>query len=331
MNGRLEKEIKAKKLMDKKLAVLPAVFTEFYYYLDAEGKSYTTLNNYINHNIDFMNYVNSNYAEGTFYANVKAIHVNQYMASIRHKEVNGELVRIGDEIRAARWTSINMFFKFLKSNDYIADNPMEKTNRPKTKTEHKVVYLNKKETNLVFKEVRNKASKKKLSRDLCLISLALSTGLRVSAITQINIDDIDFENNTIKVIEKGDKTRYINFGDNLKLLIENCINDRKQSFSNVNTDALFVSQWGTRMTTQAVRDLVKKYTSVVKGKHITPHKFRASTAMNLYSAGVDILTIASLLGHENVTTTQRYTQSYDEKKANAAKILDDFVSKNSNI
>lgn len=328
MNGRLEKEIKAKDLMQKKLSALPDVFTEFYYYLDAEGKSYTTLNNYINHNIDFMNYINANCSEGTFYEGVKASHVNQYMASIRHKESNGDIVRTGDEIRAARWTSINTFFKFLKSNDYITENPLDKTNRPKIKTEHKVTYLNKKETNLVLKEVKKKASKKKLSRDLCLISLALSTGLRVSAITQINIDDIDFDNNTIKVIEKGDKTRYINFGDNLKKLIENCINDRETSFSNITTDALFVSQWGTRMTPQAVRDLVAKYTTIVKGKHITPHKLRASTAMNLYGAGVDILTIASILGHENVTTTQRYTQSYDEKKANAAKILDELVSKN---
>lgn len=328
MNGRLEKEIKAKDLMQKKLSALPDIFTEFYYYLDAEGKSYTTLNNYINHNIDFMNYINANCSEGTFYAGVKASHVNQYMASIRHKESNGDVVRTGDEIRAARWTSINTFFKFLKSNDYITENPLDKTNRPKIKTEHKVTYLNKKETNLVLKEVKKRASKKKLSRDLCLISLALSTGLRVSAITQINIDDINFENNTIKVIEKGDKTRYINFGDNLKELIKNCINDRETSFANITTDALFVSQWGTRMTPQAVRDLVAKYTTVVKGKHITPHKLRASTAMNLYGAGVDILTIASILGHENVTTTQRYTQSYDEKKANAAKILDELVSKN---
>ena len=327
MNGRLEKEIKAKDLMQKKLSTLPNVFTEFYYYLDAEGKSYTTINNYINHNIDFMNYVNDNFSEGTFYIGVKALHVNQYMASIRNKESNGDIVRIGDEIRAARWTSINTFFKFLKNNDYIDENPLDKTNRPKIKTEHKVTYLNKKEMNLVLKEVKKKASKKKLSRDLCLISLALSTGLRVSAITQINIEDINFESNTIKVIEKGDKTRYISFGDNLKTLIENCINDRAQSFSNITTNALFVSQWGTRMTTQAVRDLVAKYTSVVVGKHITPHKLRASTAMNLYGAGVDILTIASILGHENVTTTQRYTQSYDEKKANAAKILDESINK----
>lgn len=325
MNGRLEKEIRSKELMKNKLASLPSVFTEFYYSLDAEGKSYTTLNNYLNHNIDFMNYIKDNFPDGTFYNNIKATHVNQYMASIRHKEKNGEAIRIGDEIRAARWTSISAFFKFLKDNDYILENPIEKTNRPKIKTEHKVTYLTKKEINLVLKEVKAKATKKKLSRDLCLMSLALSTGLRVSAITQINIDDIDFESRIIKVIEKGDKVRYINFGENLKTLIENCIQDRNTSFSNITTDALFVSQWGKRMTTQAVRDLVAKYTTVIKGKHITPHKLRASTAMNLYGSGVDILTIASILGHENVTTTQRYTQAYDDKKANAAKILDELI------
>ena len=325
MNGRLEKEIRAKKAMDNKLAALPVVFKEFYSYLDAEGKSYTTSNNYISHNIDFMNYINDNYSEGTFYKNVKATHVNNYMSSIRLKEINGEMKRTGDEIRAARWTSINAFFNFLKSYDYITDNPLEKTNRPKIKTEHKVIYLSKKEINIVLKEVKNKATEKKLSRDLCLMSLALSTGLRVSAITQINIDDINFENNTIKVIEKGDKTRYINFGDNLKELIIKCIGDREKSFTNISTDALFVSQWGKRMTTQSVRDLVSKYTGVIKGKHITPHKLRASTAMNLHGSGVDLLTIASILGHENVTTTQRYTQAYDDKKADAAKILDELI------
>lgn len=325
MNGRLEKEIRAKKAMDDKLTSLPSVFKEFYSYLDAEGKSYTTSNNYINHNIDFMNYINENYSEGTFYINVKATHVNNYMSSIRLKEVNGEMKRTGDEIRAARWTSINAFFNFLKSYDYITDNPLEKTNRPKIKTEHKVTYLSKKEINIVLKEVKSKATEKKLSRDLCLMSLALSTGLRVSAITQINVDDINFENKTIKVIEKGDKTRYINFGDNLKELIVKCIEDREKSFSNITTDALFVSQWGKRMTTQAVRDLVAKYTAVIKGKHITPHKLRASTAMNLHGSGVDLLTIASILGHENVTTTQRYTQAYDDKKADAAKILDGLI------
>lgn len=325
MNGRLEKEIHAKELMEKKLLALPAVFTEFYYHLDAEGKSYTTLNNYIGHNIDFMNYIMSHCQDGTFYDGVRPIHINQYMASIRHKEVNGELKRVGDEIRAARWSSLNAFFNFLKSHDYIEENPLDKTKRPKIKTEHKVTYLTKREINSVLKEVKSKASAKKISRDLCLMSLALSTGLRVSAITQINIEDVDFENNTIKVIEKGDKTRYINFGDNLKELIVKCIEDREKSFSNVSTNALFVSQWGKRMTTQAVRDLVAKYTGGVKGKHITPHKLRASTAMNLYAANVDLLTIASILGHENVTTTQRYTRAYDDKKVDAAKILDGMI------
>ena len=325
MNGRLEKEIQAKKTMSKKLSSLPDVFTEFYDYLDAEGKSYTTLNNYISHNIDFMNYVNDNYPEGTFYAGIKPSHVNKYMASIRHKESGDDVIRLGDEIRASRWTSLNNFFKFLKDNDYIDENPLDKTNRPKIKTEHEVTYLNKREINSTLNTIRKTASSKRVVRDLCLVSLALSTGLRVSAITQINVDDIDLENNVIKVIEKGDKIRYIDFGEKLKKLIEDCIKEREVSFNNVDTDALFVSQWGRRMTTQAVRDLVKKYTSNVKGKHITPHKLRASAAMNLYGSGVDILTIASILGHENVTTTQRYTQAYDSKKKDATKILDNLI------
>ena len=120
MNGRLEKEIRAKNAMNNKLASLPIVFKEFYSYLDAEGKSYTTLNNYIDHNIDFMKYINENCPDGTFYGNVKATHVNNYMSSIRFKEINGEIKRMGDEIRAARWTSINAFFNFFnfKNNGF---------------------------------------------------------------------------------------------------------------------------------------------------------------------------------------------------------------------
>jgi integrase/recombinase XerC len=70
------------------------------------------------------------------------------------------------------------------------------------------------------------------------------------------------------------------------------------------------------MSVYAVEELVKKYTSHLP-KKTTPHKLRSSAAMNLHGAGVDILTIASLLGHENITTTQRYTQAYDEDQKNA--------------
>lgn len=325
MNGRLEKELIADKKMKARLAALPLVFTEFYFYLEAEGKSYTTLNNYISHNVDFMNFITHGRPSNTFYKDLKPININQYMASIRNKEVDGNVIRMGDDIRAARWSSINSFFTFLKDNEYIEHNPMEKTNRPKIKTEHKVTYLNSDEIFKVLNKIRREAGRKKLSRDLCIVSLALSTGLRVSAITQINIEDVDLKNNTITVIEKGNKRRSIKFGKNLHDLIVDCINDRLVCFSRVETNALFVSQWGKRITPQAVRDLVAKYTEDIQGKHITPHKLRASAATNLAASGTSIQAIAKILGHENIQTTRRYVEVLDQEAEDAVNVLDNLI------
>jgi site-specific recombinase XerD len=143
MNGRLEKELRAEEKMKIKLMKLPLVFTEFYYAMAADGKSYTTMQNYINHNVDFMRYLTNDASNNAFYMNVKATKINQYMMSIRRRDINGTIIRTGDDICAARWTSLNTFFQFLKDSGYIDDNPMERTTRPKIRTEHKVTYLTK--------------------------------------------------------------------------------------------------------------------------------------------------------------------------------------------
>lgn len=326
MNGRLEKELRAEEKMKSKLNELPQIFTEFYDAMVADGKSYTTMNNYINHNVDFMIFITNNRPNNTFYMNVRAANINRYMSSIRRRNVNGDVIRNGDDICAARWTALNTFFQFLKNTaEYINENPMDKTNRPKIRTEHKVTYLTKKEIETVLDEIRIHSTNQKRSRDLCIVSLALSTGLRVSAITQINIDDIDLENRTINVIEKGNKIRTISFGENLALLIEQCIKDRSRYYPNADTNALFLSQWKRRMTTQAVRDLVGKYASVITNKHITPHKLRASAATNLAASGVSIQAIAKVLGHENIQTTRRYVEVLDTEANKATNILDDLI------
>lgn len=325
MNGRLEKELKSEENMRKKLLGLPDIFTEFYYWLAGEDKSYTTLSNYISHNVDFMNYVTDKKQDDEFYLNVRPSDVNRYMASLRRKEVNGKIIRTGDDIRAARWTSLKAFFEFLKDNNCIEENPLDKTNRPRVKTEHKVTYLTKDEIDNVLNEIRLHSTDRKRSRDLCLVSLALSTGLRVSAITQINIEDVNLDNNTIKVVEKGNKTRTIAFGNNLGALIWQCIKDRDKYFPGAETNALFLSQWKRRMTTQAVRDLVSKYTKSISNKHITPHKLRASAATNLAASGVSIQAIAKVLGHENIQTTRRYVEVLESETNEATNILDNLI------
>lgn len=326
MNGRLEKEIKAKHLMEEKLSELPDIFTSFYNWMEARDKTYTTMNNYVNHVIDFMNFYTKGKRNDNFYKTVTDEDIEKYMTNIKRRIVNGEEVETGDDIRAARWSSLNTFYKFLTQKKYIHENPMLQTERPKIRTEHNVTYMTPDEIKSVFDRIETEGRPMTKNRDLCIVALGLGTGLRVSAIVNINIEDIDFRTNTIKVVEKGRKVREIKFSRNLRNLLVVWIKDRELFFDGKDTGPLFISQKKNRMSDDSVQELVKKYTSHLN-KHITPHKLRSSAAMNLYSSGVGILTIASILGHENITTTQRYTKAYEEEKQNATEVLDNFIDK----
>lgn len=321
MNGRIEQENKAKEKMEKKLSQLPSIFEAFYNWLDARDKSFTTMNNYINHVVEFMNFFTKGKKDDEFYKKVKDSDIEKYMTSIRRKNVNGEEIRMGDDIRATKWSSLSTFFKFLSQKHYIEENPMLLTERPKIKTEHTITYMTPQEIESVFKRINEEARQMVKNRDACIIALGLGTGLRVSAIVNINVEDIDFVTNTIKVIEKGNKTREIHFANNLRNILLVWLKDREIYFDGKETGPLFLSQLKSRMSSDSVERLVKKYTDHLP-KKITPHKLRSSAAMNLHGAGVDILTIASILGHENVATTQRYTKAYDENKNEATNILD---------
>lgn len=324
MNGRMEKENKAKQMMEYKLSTLPDIISAFYNWMDAREKSYTTMRNYINHVVEFMNFLTKGRKDDDFYLKVKDVDIERYITSLRRRNVNGEEVETGDDIRAAKWSSLNTFFKFLSQKKYIENNPMLLTERPKVKTAHEIVYMNPEEIDSVFQKINEIAKPNLKNRDKCIVALGLGTGLRVSAIVNINIEDIDFSMCSIKVIEKGRKTKSIHFAEGLKNLLLIWINDRKISFGGDETGPLFLSERKQRLSSDTVRYLVSKYTEHLP-KKITPHKLRSSAAMNLYGAGVDILTIASILGHENVTTTQRYTKAYDENKQAATNILDNMI------
>ena len=162
-------------------------------------------------------------------------------------------------------------------------------------------------------------------RDRTIVALALSTGMRVGAITNLNISDINFEEHIINVIEKGNKIRQISIGDNIVALLQDWVSMREKVFTDIDTNALFVSQKKCRITSKAVGDMIKRYTaSAGINKHITPHKFRSSAATNLAAAGVSIQAIAKQLGHSNVSVTQRYLDVLKEEKEKTVKVLDNL-------
>ena len=324
-NGRLEKEIHELKKISDKIDEMPKVIKDYYYYLEAAEKSYTTIRSYINYVVNLMDYCTSGKRNAYFYKHIDSFMMNKYMSSLRYKVGrNGESIKVGNEIRATRWSALNNFFAYLKSNNLIANNPMEQTFRPPCKHDKVVTFLTEQEIQQCINNVYKNCVQKFRNRDVCIISLGISIGLRVSAITQINLEDIDLQNNTIRVVEKGNKYRIMHFGENLKQKLILWLDDRDKYFYDVETDALFVSRKKNRMSVSAVEDMISKYTKDIN-KHITPHKLRATCATNLYKKTGDIYMVADQLGHANIATSKIYTEIDHETKLRAANILDDLI------
>lgn len=323
MSGRYEKETQLDTNIKSQLKNMPDVFTEYYYSLTSSGKSYDTAKTYIDRLYQFIKFTYGDNCSDNFYEKVKSVHINKYISSLRTRKINGKVKRISDSYKTVCWSALNSFFDFLVP-EYIASNPVSNTDRPKMRDNPDVTFLTEEEIARVLDNVRNKANERMLNRDLCILKLGFATGLRISAIVQIDINDIDFKNNRIKVTEKGNRDYYILIGENMKNQILLWLNDRNKYFTNVDHDALFVSQESSRISTRTVNDLIKKYTDILD-KRVTPHVMRHSCATNLYEKTGDIYLCAKQLHHKNVSTTQRYAELSQEKQRHAANILDDLI------
>lgn len=328
MTGRLEKETKFYKNMEQKLRGLPKIFNEYYTSMRANRKSYTTIGVYINDILHFANFITKNNIEEDFYKHITSNDIESYIISLETRETKNGIRRTGDDILQARWSALNTFFSWLVKRGYLEDNPMIVIDRPKNNTEHQVVYLNKTEINKLFKAVERNSDRMMAVRDTTLFSVAIATGLRASALTNINIEDIDFENGVINVVEKRKKVRAIPIGENTQKIIKEWINIREKEFPNIKHNALFVSKKQGRLSGDAANDALKKYCAEAGiQKKITLHKLRASTATNLAASKVDLQTIAYILGHGNTAVTLRYTAVLDENKKNAKDILDKLAKR----
>ena len=324
MSGKIEQENKLKQKINEKLSTLPVIFSEFYNFMDADQKSYGTIKHYIEYVSDFMDVVATDETKDDFYKYVTVPQIREYIVSLRRRIEDGKDVKNSDSIQATRWSALNSFFNFLVMDDYIDVNPMTKTKRPKNRTEKPIIYLEKNEIDIILEKIKSESKPQFINRDLAIVILGIGTGIRVGALVQINVEDIDFAENTIHVIEKGGKERYLKFGTNARNVLSAWLIDRATYFKDAETDALFISQWRQRLTSEGVRKLINKYANGINGKHITAHTMRKSAATNLAKAGVDIQTIASILNHQNIQTTRRYAAVLDESKQKATNTLDNL-------
>ena len=145
-------------------------------------------------------------------------------------------------------------------------------------------------------------------RDLLLLELLYATGVRVGELTNIKVKDIDLSNRSILVLGKGNKERYVTFGDYCYEAMQRYLSDGYILINSKNEDYLFLNKNGGKLTERGVRyildQLIKKTTL---NKNISPHMLRHSFATHLLNEGCDLLTVQKLLGHESIKATQIYT------------------------
>jgi len=156
-----------------------------------------------------------------------------------------------------------------------------------------------------------------LKRDRFILELLYGSGLRVSELVGLNVSDIDGYGQMVRVLGKGQKERMVPYGEKAKQAMENYWSARDQILSasrNPETEAVFLSPGGRRLTTPAVRNLVKKYARLCNVNwDLHPHSLRHAFATHLLADGADLRAIQELLGHASLSTTQRYTQASVEQ------------------
>jgi integrase/recombinase XerC len=199
--------------------------------------------------------------------------------------------------------AIRSLFRFLHQRGTIQKNPAKLVRTPKApKTLPKVP--TEEQTNAMIDGVDAEALN--AVRDLAILELLYGSGLRVSELVGLNLADIDFTERWLRVRGKGRKERQVPFGEKAAAALDRHLRDRQAA---AGVDALFTGRGGHRLSDRTVRRVVKWYATALLGdSSVHPHTLRHAFATHLLSDGADLRAIQELLGHAQLSTTQKYTQ-----------------------
>lgn len=235
------------------------------------------------------------------FANLDEIPIRAYISKLYSKNKKVSISR--------KIASIRTFFEFLIRRGDMKSNSAKLVPTPKGE-KRLPTFLTVDE---VIKLVQAPGSNNALeSRDRAILELLYSSGLRVSELVSINLGNLDLDAMSVKVLGKGNRERLVPLGskafDAIKIYLRQRLGLKPKE------DCLFVNSRGGRLTTRSVDRIIKKY-AVIAGipKNISPHVLRHTFATHLLGGGADLRAIQEMLGHQSLSTTQRYTHTSVEK------------------
>ena len=213
--------------------------------------------------------------------------------------------KVGPKTINRHIVSIKNYFKFLERNNYISINPTTDITGLKTPKKMPRVLSIEEVDKLLDIEVKDAYT----SRNKAMLELMYSSGLRVSELLNLTLNNIDFDMNLVRIYGKGSKERIVPMSDIATNYLYEYINlYRNTLVKNKVTDLLFLNSRGGKLSRQGFFKILKEI-ALVKGikREISPHVLRHSFATHLLNNGADLRSIQTMLGHENIETTQIYT------------------------
>ena len=274
---------------------LTAVRKQFVNYLFQEKRlSYHTLDNYERDLVHFQHWLQENAVSD--WRNVKQHHVRQFVAFRHRKGLAGKsLQRVLSSIRS--------FYKYLLREKLADDNPGIGVRAPKVKRKLPST-MNVDEVSQLLKPDSDDPLD---IRDLAMMELFYSSGLRLSELVSLNIQDFPDNVEELTVVGKGSKTRIVPVGQFARDAVSKWMEVRT-TLANENEPALFVSKRGSRISSRSIQQrLSQQAIKKSSNQHLHPHKLRHSFASHILESSGDLRSVQELLGHANISTTQIYT------------------------
>lgn len=254
------------------------------------------------------------------------IDLENFMAYLSFYTFEGKNYHNTERGKARKLATLGSFFKYFYNKDYLSGNITSKIKTPKQhqkpivrlEVDEVASMLNQVEKAQFDSKTQTAYNRHTSTRDLAIITLFLGTGIRVSKLVGLNIEDFDLKNHAFKVTRKGGNQVVLYFSQEVKDALVAYLEQRQEI--QADTNALFLSLQKKRITTRAVQNLVKKYSKQVTPlKKISPHKLRSTYGTNLYRETQDIYVVADVLGHKDVNTTKRHYAAISEDiRRNAA-------------
>lgn len=275
---------------------------EFLAFVSAErGFSAKTVEAYRHDLVKFRQFVASDTGGNGTLTNVDQYTIKaylQFLANKGHKKVNTAVSR------GRKLATLKSFFKYLCANDQIKLDPTLSIKMPKIK-QKEPSYLTEAEYKRLLRSVQKNATPFFKHRDMAIINLLLGMGLRLNELVMLNIDNVNFEEGTIRVLRKGNREQTLPAHDDVMICIQRYLKSRNDIAPAI---PLFLSKRNQRIDSASVWYLVKKYlkhAQIHKDK-LSPHTLRHTFATTLLRQGENLLTIKELLSHRNLRTTERY-------------------------